>query len=82
MNAQPASAYRRLKGTPPTGSDRGNEYRHYLRQRALLPLTAISECLRRLNFYNRSTAEEKRRILNLAIYLEKDRMTVKAGKIA
>lgn len=42
---------------------------------------AVDECLRRLNSYNRSTSAGKRAALNVAIHLDKGRVTVNEGKI-
>ena len=42
---------------------------------------AISECLRKLNSYKRSTKEGKRSALNLAVHLDKNRVTVNEGKL-
>jgi hypothetical protein len=42
---------------------------------------AIDECVRRLNSYKRSTAAGKRSALNLAVHLNKDRITVNEGKL-
>lgn len=42
---------------------------------------AVDECVRKLNSYNRSTKDGKRTALNLAIHLDKDRVTVNEGKL-
>jgi len=42
---------------------------------------AIDECVRKLNSYKRSTRAGKRSALNLAIHLDKGRVTVNEGKI-
>jgi hypothetical protein len=42
---------------------------------------AVSECVRKLNSYKRSTTEGKRTALNLAIHLDKGRVTVNEGKL-
>ena len=42
---------------------------------------AIDECVRKLNKYKRTTKEGKRSALNLAIHLDKDRITVNEGKV-
>ena len=42
---------------------------------------AIDECVRKLNSYKRSTSAGKRSALNVAIHLEKGRITVNEGKI-
>lgn len=42
---------------------------------------AIDECIRKLNSYNRSTAEGRRSALNIAIHLSKGRITVNEGSL-
>lgn len=42
---------------------------------------AINECVRKLNSYKRSTTEGKRTALNIAIHLDKDRITVNEGRL-
>lgn len=42
---------------------------------------AISECVRRLNSFNRSSTDGKRSALNLTLYLRKGRFTVNLGKL-
>lgn len=42
---------------------------------------AIDECVRRLNSYKRSTKDGGRTALNIAIHLDKDRITVNEGKL-
>lgn len=42
---------------------------------------AIDECVRKLNSYKRSTVEGRRTALNLAIHLDKNRVTVNEGKL-
>ena len=42
---------------------------------------AIGECVRKLNSYKRSTSEGKRTALNLAIHLDKNRITVNEGRL-
>jgi hypothetical protein len=41
---------------------------------------AIGECIRKLNSYKRSTTVGKRTALNLAIHLEKQRITINETK--
>lgn len=42
---------------------------------------AIDECVRKLNSYKRSTAAGKRSALNIAVHLDKGRVTVNEGKL-
>lgn len=42
---------------------------------------AIDECVRKLNSYKRSTTEGRRTALNLAIHLNKNRVTVNEGRL-
>ncbi|MHB1323477.1 MAG: hypothetical protein ACYCXZ_03910 [Coriobacteriia bacterium] len=42
---------------------------------------AVDECLRRLNSYNRSTSAGKQAALNIAVHLDKGRVTVNEGKV-
>jgi hypothetical protein len=50
-------------------------------EEALKLSLAIEECIRKLNAYNRSTAAGKRTALNLAIHLDKNRVTVNEGML-
>ncbi len=42
---------------------------------------AIGECVRQLNSYKRSTTAGRRSALNLAIHLDKGRLTINEGKL-
>lgn len=42
---------------------------------------AIDECVRKLNSYKRSTTQGRRTALNLAIHLQKNRVTVNQSKL-
>ena len=42
---------------------------------------AIGECIRQLNSYKRSTTAGRRSALNLALHLDKGRVTVNEGKL-
>lgn len=42
---------------------------------------AVQECVRKLNTYNRSTAEGKRTGLNIAVHLQAGRITVNEAKL-
>ncbi|MCK9994847.1 MAG: hypothetical protein KAH56_01060 [Candidatus Krumholzibacteria bacterium] len=42
---------------------------------------AIDECVRKLNSYKRSTVAGKRSALNIAVHLDKGRITINEGKI-
>ncbi len=42
---------------------------------------AVDECVRKLNSYNRSMTAGKRAALNVAVHLDKNRVTVNEGKI-
>lgn len=42
---------------------------------------AIDECVRKLNSYNRSNTAGKRSALNLALHLDKHRISVNEGKV-
>lgn len=42
---------------------------------------AIQECVRRLNNYNRSTTKGKRTGLNIAVHLQKNRITVNEANL-
>ena len=42
---------------------------------------AVDECIRKLNSYKRSTAAGKKSALNIAIHLDKGRVTVNEGKM-
>jgi len=42
---------------------------------------AIDECVRRLNSYNRSTRAGKHAALNVAIHLDKGRLTINESKL-
>jgi hypothetical protein len=50
-------------------------------EEALKLSVAIQECVRKLNTYNRSTADGRRTGLNIAVHLQKSRITVNETKL-
>jgi hypothetical protein len=42
---------------------------------------ALEECLRKLNSYKRSTVAGKKSAVNLAVHLNKNRVTINEGKL-
>lgn len=43
---------------------------------------AVEECLRQLNRYKRSTREGRRTALNLAVFLDQEKVTVMEGRLS
>jgi len=75
----------RFSGTSPKVSAVSSETRmlnvYMTFEEALKLNLAVQECVRRLNTYNRSTAEGKRTGLNIAIHLQMGRITVNEAKL-